>query len=231
MTGSYNTGHDMWDDHKNQYGIITARIMCLRYLDMQANRKDPEERQFCAELREAMTMERNFADKPLYRKSWEDAQRDGEVELFRDSDLTNGWCAGEIDEAIRACEYGDGSHKLEPAVQAMLEHCGEERLAFILAVEVRRYRDEFSDENRAWSTVSIYKAASPEVTYGRVALCWTSSSLACGKPLTGSAKRRFPYIQTVRNIGVTLCKSASAWMPHSLLAAKISTRKQEANVP
>jgi len=151
MKGGYNTGADMWEDYINQYGIITARIMCLRYLDMQADRKDPEERQFCAELREAMTMERNLADKPLYRKSWEDAQRDGEEELFRDSDLTNGWCAAEIDEAIRACEYGDGSHRLEPAVQAMLEHCGEERLSFILAVEVRRYRDEFSAENIAWS--------------------------------------------------------------------------------
>ena len=151
MSDYLNSGFAMWEDHKNHYGVITARIMCLSYLDMQANKTDPEEQEFCRELREAMAMEQNHKDKPLYRKSWEDAQRDGEAELFRESDLFNGWCAGEIDEAIRACEYGDGSHKLEPAVHALLEHYGSDRLAFILAVEVRRYRDEFSTENRDWS--------------------------------------------------------------------------------
>ena len=151
MSNSTNTGFDMWDDHKNHYGVISARIMCLRYLDMKAQAQDPEEQAFCRELREAMAMEQNLADRPLYRKSWEDAQRDGETELFRESDLTNGWCAGEIDEAIRACEYGNGSHKLEPAVQSLLDHYGEDRLTFVLAAEVRRYRDEFSTENRAWS--------------------------------------------------------------------------------
>ena len=151
MSDYLSSGSTMWEDHKAHYGVITARIMCLRYLDLQANKTDPEEQEFCRELREAMAMERNYSDKPLYRKSWEEAQRDGKAELFRESDLINGWCVGEIDEAIRACEYGDGSHKLEPAVQALLEHYGSERLAFVLAIEVRRYRDEFSIENRDWS--------------------------------------------------------------------------------
>jgi hypothetical protein len=151
MSEGIRTGADMWEDYKNHYGLIPARIMCLNYLDMQAHKTNPEEQTFCRELREAMAMERNLADKALYCKSWEDARRDGEEELFRDSDLANGWCAGEIGEAIQACEYGDGSYKLEPAVQALLEHCGEERLAFVLALEIRRHRYEFSAENRDWS--------------------------------------------------------------------------------
>ena len=151
MNGSINTGYDMWEDHKNLYGGITARIMCLRYLDMQANKKDPEEQEFCRQLREAMAMVNVLAEKGVYRKSWEDAQRDGEVELYNDSEFANKWCAGEIDDAIRACEYGDGTHKLEPAVQALLDQYGAERLNFILAVEVRRNEDSFSPNVRAWA--------------------------------------------------------------------------------
>lgn len=151
MSDYLNSGYDMWRDHKAHYGVITARIMCLRYLDLQSNKTDPEEREFCRELREAMAMEPNLADKAVYRKSWNDAQRDGEVEQFNDSDMANKWCAGEINDAIRACEYGDGSHKLQPAVQALLEHCGPNRLSFVLAVEVRRRGASLSAENRAWA--------------------------------------------------------------------------------
>jgi len=151
MSGGINTGYDMWEDHKNHYGVITARIMCLRYLDMQANKKDPEEREFCRELREAMAMERNYTDRVFYPHSYEIARANGEVALYEESENINIWCAGEIDDAIRACEYGDGSHKLAPAAQALLDQFGEKRLGFVLALEVRRYRDSFSAENRAWS--------------------------------------------------------------------------------
>jgi hypothetical protein len=151
MKGGYGSGHDMWEDHKNQYGIITARIMCIRYLDMQAPSKDPEERAFCQQLREALDMQRNMADKPFYKASFDYARSNGEVELYNDSETVNIRCAGDIDDAIRACEYGDGSHKPEPAVRALIDHYGAERLSFALALEVRRDRASFSAENRAWS--------------------------------------------------------------------------------
>jgi hypothetical protein len=47
MSDDINTGRDMWQDHKNHYGIITAHVMCIRYLDMQKNKTNPEERAFC----------------------------------------------------------------------------------------------------------------------------------------------------------------------------------------
>ena len=144
-------GHAMWEDHKNHYGIITARIMCISYLNMQAHKTDPDEQAFCREIREAMAAEGNMTGKPVYLKSWETAQRNGEAKLFDDSEWCNRLCAGEIDDAIKACEYGDGSYKLEPAAQALLDQYGAERLSLILAIEVRSGRDSFSDENRVWS--------------------------------------------------------------------------------
>jgi hypothetical protein len=151
VKGGYASGHDMWEDHKNQYGIITARIMCVRYLDMQARSKDPEEREFCRQLREALDMKRNMKDSPYYKQSFEYALSHGEEALYNDSDFANERCAGDIDGAIRACEYGDGSHKPEPAVRALIDHYGAERLSFALALEVRRDRGSFSAENRAWA--------------------------------------------------------------------------------
>lgn len=151
MSGDINTGFDMWQDYKNQYGVITARIMCLRYLDLQARTTDEYERAFCRELREAMTMERNMKDEPYYKASFDYARSNGEDTLFYDSETANIMCANEINDAIRACEYGDGSHKLEPAIQAILEQYGAERPGFVLALEVRRSESEFSTENQMWS--------------------------------------------------------------------------------
>ena len=150
--GDYlQSGHDMWEDHKSHYGIITARVMCISYLNMQEHKKDPEEREFCQQIRDAMATERSMKDEPYYKASFEHARSNGEETLFYDSETANIWCAGEIDDAIRACEYGDGSHKLEPAAQALIDHCGAERLGYLLALEVRRSRDSFSAENRVWS--------------------------------------------------------------------------------
>jgi hypothetical protein len=151
MSDYLQSGHDMWNDHKAHYGVITARIMCLRYLDLQAGKTDPEERQFCRELREAMSAEPNLKDQAFYPHSYETALLGGEAEMYNDSEMANIWCAGEIDDAIKACEYGDGSHRLKPAVQAFIDHCSAERLSFVLALEVRRHESGFSAANRDWA--------------------------------------------------------------------------------
>ncbi len=48
------TGADMWQDYKVTYGMIEARAICNRYLDMQAFTISADELQFCRELFAAM---------------------------------------------------------------------------------------------------------------------------------------------------------------------------------
>lgn len=51
------TGHDMWREYVAQYGADEAKMICNRYLDMQARispTENPEEHQFCCELYQAM---------------------------------------------------------------------------------------------------------------------------------------------------------------------------------
>jgi len=51
---SYNSGADMWQEYKAQYGDAEARGICNRYLDLQVNNNNPQELQFCRELFAAM---------------------------------------------------------------------------------------------------------------------------------------------------------------------------------
>lgn len=50
----YDTGVDMWQDYKSQYGDAEARGICNRYLDLQVENNNPQELQFCRELFAAM---------------------------------------------------------------------------------------------------------------------------------------------------------------------------------
>jgi len=145
------SGHGMWEDFKNQYGVIKARIMCLRYMEMHENRASPVDQEFFRELREAMATEKNLKGIALYRNSYDYAQEKGEEMQFDISDYHNVWCAGEIDEAIEACRYKGGGIEPKPGVQALIEHFGSERLSYVLAIEVLRNTKAFSDENRAWA--------------------------------------------------------------------------------
>jgi ATP-dependent Clp protease ATP-binding subunit ClpB len=53
-SGGYAHGADMWRDHAARYGVITARIICRRYLDMQKRAAEQSEREFCGQLTEAI---------------------------------------------------------------------------------------------------------------------------------------------------------------------------------
>jgi hypothetical protein len=151
MTDDIVSGYGMWEDSKNQHGIITARVVCLRYLDMQKNKTNPEEQEFCRELREAMAIEKNLKAVEVYRQSYDYAKEKGEETLFETSDNINIYCAGAIEEAIEACRYQGGGLKPEPGVQALIEHFGSERLCYVLAIEILRSSKDFSAENREWA--------------------------------------------------------------------------------
>jgi hypothetical protein len=141
----------MWEDCKDHYGVITAQIMCIRYLDMQARSTDAEEMQFCEELSEAMAMDAVLKGQPYYPRSFDYARNNGEEALYHSSDAVNTRCAVEIVDAINACRYLDGSYKLEPAVRAIMMRHNTERVCSILAVEVRRNPRAFSDANQEWA--------------------------------------------------------------------------------
>lgn len=144
----YETGYDMWRDYKISYGVIAAYCICKRYLDMQAHSENTEEQEYCRQLQEAMDLERSMNDVPVYNHSEKYAELDGCTEQYSESDRINRLCAGDIDEAIDACSYGDGSVDYKDALNALTVRYGIERLRFVLACEVRwdsafgRYPDE-----------------------------------------------------------------------------------------
>ena len=149
----YSSGSEMWRDCSESYGQITARIMCLRYLDLQAQTKDASEREFCRELREAMSMELNLADVAVYPYSEKLAELNGKLELYNQSYRVNQLCASDIDTAIYACEYGDGTHDFKDALAALIDEYGLERVRFVLACEVRwdSVFGHYPDELYAWA--------------------------------------------------------------------------------
>jgi hypothetical protein len=141
-------GGDMWRDYKTQYGIIAAYCICYRYLKMQMKSADESERVFCRQLQYAMDAEPAMTDVGVYRHSEDYAKLEGAVELFENSYKINNLCAGDIDEAINACSYGDGSVDYSDALTALTVRYGTERLRFVLGSEIqwdsplRRYPDE-----------------------------------------------------------------------------------------
>lgn len=136
-TDAFDSGAGMWRDYAEQYGLITARVICLRYLDLQARTTDESERVFCQELREAMTMERNFSDVVVYLHNDKFAALNGETDLYDESDKMNRLCAGDIDAAIYAVEYGDGTHDFKTALAALIDQYGSERVNIVLAAEAK----------------------------------------------------------------------------------------------
>jgi len=131
----YSSGAEMWRDNAASYGVITARIICSRYLDLQAQTTDESEREFCRELREAMALERNFAGVDVYLHSKRLAELNDEMELYYESGRINSLCAGDIESAIKACKYGDGTHDYKYAFDTLVEQYGTDRVSFVLAAE------------------------------------------------------------------------------------------------
>ena len=134
---SYGSGFDMWRDAAIGYGMIPARIMCNQYLKMQEKQcaTDPVEAQFCQELRDGMAAGLKFDNIPVYRHDARLAELRGELDLYNKSIDINSRCAEDIDVAIHAVEYGDGTHDFDRALVALTEQYGVERVRCVLAAE------------------------------------------------------------------------------------------------
>jgi len=134
--GSHDTGFDMWRDYTVRYGVITAYCICKRYLKMQEGTEDVSEREFCRQLQDAMKSEQTMIDVDVYRRSQGFAELDGDMYSYDKSHRANHLCAGDIDAAIDACSYGDGSVDYKDALTALIARYGMERLRFVLSCEV-----------------------------------------------------------------------------------------------
>ena len=172
----YDSGFDMWRDYKERYGIITAYCICRRYLKTQT--VDVTEQEFCQQLRDAMTAEPNMTDVDVYRHSKNFAELNSEIYSFEKSYRTNHLCAGDIDEAVNACSYGDGSVDYQDALTALTTRYGLERLRFVLGCEIRsdftfqRYPKEFytwANEMKIHENYGSYEIRTrPEVLSGLI---------------------------------------------------------------
>jgi|GEM_PF-293808 len=134
----YQNGADMWQEYAMQYGLITARVICHSYLNLQAKNPDQGEQIFCSQLREAMAMDRNTIHTPVYLWNRGIAELMGETESYNASMKANELCAGHIDEAIHATVFGDGDSDCHYnlAIAALLDQHGFERVNLVLKCAV-----------------------------------------------------------------------------------------------
>ena len=133
---NFENGGAMWRDYTVRYGIIAAYCICRRYLEFQQNSPDESEREFCRQLQDAMKSEQTMIDVDVYRRSQGFAELDGDMYSYDKSHRANHQCAGDIDEAINACSYGDGSVDYKEALTALIARYGMERLRFVLSCEL-----------------------------------------------------------------------------------------------
>jgi hypothetical protein len=89
----------------------------------------------------------------VYKHSKQFAAQHGETELFLESFKANKLCARDIEEAVRACEYGDGSHDFKYAIDALAAQYGPERVSLVLVCEVMRDAEHilYPVELHAWA--------------------------------------------------------------------------------
>ena len=152
------SGADMWRDSVKTYGVIGARCSCLRYLETQANHPNLEEKVFCQQLREAMSAERNYTNADVYPYTEKRAVSEGNTELYNQSKQVNHLCAGDIAEALYRCEYGDGTHDFNTALNALTDHYGMERVRFVLVslVNADAVLGRYPFELRRWAQDNSY---------------------------------------------------------------------------
>lgn len=90
--------------------------------------------------------------KPLYRWSLEDAVRNNEQELWRESYKENCDCARAIERAITDA-YNYGQSCLDACAKPIIAQYGFDRVNWVLANTVQEKADDgrFSPENKAWA--------------------------------------------------------------------------------
>ena len=87
----------------------------------------------------------------LYRYSREEARRNNEIPLWRDSYHENERCARAIEEAIR--KDFDGMHLAKDSSKSVIEEFGYDRTFWVLAntVNMKDFDGRFSHDNKQWA--------------------------------------------------------------------------------
>ena len=93
--------------------------------------------------------------KPLYLWSLEDAIRNNEKELWRESYKENCDCARTIERAITDA-YNYGKSCLDACAKPVIEQYGFDRVNWVLANTVQQKNEDgrFSQENKAWANIT-----------------------------------------------------------------------------
>ncbi|HCA28078.1 MAG TPA: hypothetical protein DEP23_00110 [Ruminococcaceae bacterium] len=87
----------------------------------------------------------------LYRWSREEARRNNEISLWRDSYRENVRCSRTIEEAVR--ENFDGMHLAKNSPKSVIDEFGYDRTFWVLAntLQNKNYDGRFSAENKQWA--------------------------------------------------------------------------------
>jgi len=86
----------------------------------------------------------------LYRQGPDDARRNNELDLYRESNRHNSLCAQAIDAAID--EHWNGMHVNGAAADGIIAEFGHDRVRWVLAAAVQAadWDQRYSDPNREW---------------------------------------------------------------------------------
>lgn len=93
-----------------------------------------------------------MADKiSLYRDSLEEAKRDQEMQIWRESYRENVRCARAIEEAVR--HHFNGMHLAKDSPKDVIEMFGYDRVFWVLAntLQYKDYDGRFSNDNKQWA--------------------------------------------------------------------------------
>lgn len=87
---------------------------------------------------------------PLYRGTAEQARRENQLQLWRDSFQTNILCRIAIENEIR--QHFDGMHLDRGCAERVLDEFGEARVKYVLSATLQEldYDGRFSRSNKEW---------------------------------------------------------------------------------
>lgn len=89
----------------------------------------------------------------IYKHSFAHAQKNGELDAFRESNRRNQDCAAAIDKAIADSHHDQHSYKLPAAVDAVSKEFGLDRVAWVMAMTIQHhdYDGRYSRTNKDWA--------------------------------------------------------------------------------
>ena len=88
---------------------------------------------------------------PLYPYSYDEARKNDEILLWRESYRENERCARAIEDAIR--KHFDGMHLAKNSPQSVIDEFGYDRVFHVLAntLQHKHYDGRFSHDNKEWA--------------------------------------------------------------------------------